>query len=328
MVICIHMGVIARIFPARKICCLTILLLGSISNLSAATDIPIHQIKHLFDIKGGASGSLLLPTDVAVHNDQIMIVDSGHHRIQVFNINGEHKFNVGSKGIKPGTLRAPVGIDVDSLGRFYVADTSNHRIQVFSNKGQYLTGFDVTNRNKLIRPVDVCISESEQLIYVSGNNNHRIMAFRIDGRQQREWGGDGVELGEFRYPATMALLSDKRIAVVDVLNSRIQLSSTKGESAIEVGAWGVLPGQVVRPKGVAVDKNDNIYISDSYMGVVQVFNDVGKFIGVLGRGSNTEKLVTPVGMAIDRKNRLYIAEMRANKISVWQIAPFTGATDQ
>lgn len=313
-----------------------ILLLSSAMSAYAAETIPLHTIQHLFDIKGDRSRPLILPTDVAIHDDLIYVVDSGNHRIQVFDDDGDAEYHFGGEGIGEGKFLGPIGIDVDSGGRVYVADAGNNRMQIFDKKGKYLTGFDVIHNNISIRPVDVVVHEQERLIYVSGNNNHHVMGFSIKGKVKYAWGGDGVEVGEFRYPATMAILPDQRLAVVDVLNTRVQLFAADGGTPIEVGRWGALPGHLVRPKGVAVDQAGRIFISDSYMGVVQVFNDVGNFISVLAnREGHKErkkgqpiKFRTPAGIAIDKKNRLYITEMRANKVSVWQIAPFPEKAQQ
>ncbi|MDH5408664.1 MAG: NHL repeat-containing protein [Gammaproteobacteria bacterium] len=287
-----------------------------------AENIKTHSIKHLFDIKGKSSSPLILPTDIAVQNDRVYVVDSGNHRIQVFDMDGDAEFIVGKEGIAKSEFRGPVGIDVDSDDRFYVADTGNHRVQVFDKGGKFLTAFDVTENDKLIRPVDVSVHEKEKLVYVSGNNNHRIMGFSISGHLKRAWGQDGVETGEFRYPATMTLLRKTRLAVVDVLNSRVQLFNPKGKEAFEVGGWGVLPGQLFRPKGIATDSNNFIYVSDSYMGVIQAFTDTGKFIAVMGDKGKPRVLQTPSGIAIDKNNRLYVAEMLSNKVSVWQIESY------
>ncbi|MDH5652301.1 MAG: NHL repeat-containing protein [Gammaproteobacteria bacterium] len=294
-------------------------------SLFAAEKIPTHAIRHLFDIKGTTATPLNLPTDIALTNDRIIIVDSGNHRVQVFDPDGGHRFSIGREGIDKGTFRGPTGVDTDSSGRIYVADSGNNRIQIFDAEGKFLTAFDVTRKDQLIRPIDVLVHEPQRRVYVSGNTNHRIMGFSIGGYLQVDWGGDGVEPGAFRYPATMALMPDKRLAVVDVLNSRVQLFSPAGENPFAVGEWGVLPGQLFRPKGVAVNDQGFILVSDSYMGVVQVFTDEGKFITVLGKDGKPQKFRTPAGLAMDKKQRLFVAEMRANKVSVWQVSPLNKA---
>ena len=84
----------------------------------------------------------------------------------------------------------------------------------------------------------------------------------------------------------------------------------------------MLPGNLFRPKGVVVDKTNRVFVTDSYMGVIQVFTDLGRFIGVICENNKHKKFVTPVGIVLDDKTkRLFVVEMRANKISVLKLSP-------
>jgi DNA-binding beta-propeller fold protein YncE len=87
-----------------------------------------------------------------------------------------------------------------------------------------------------------------------------------------------------------------------------------------IGKWGVDRGQFYRPKGVALDKKERIYVSDSYLGVVQVFKRYRKFLGVLGNGDGeVVRFKTPTGLYVDDNMRLYVVEMLLNRVSVYQI---------
>jgi hypothetical protein len=87
-----------------------------------------------------------------------------------------------------------------------------------------------------------------------------------------------------------------------------------------VGKWGVDRGQMYRPKGVAIDAQDRIYVSDGYLGVIQVFNKNKKFKGVLGDTSGfMAKFKSPTGIYVDGNMRLYVVEMLAHKVSVYKI---------
>lgn len=292
-------------------------------SVQATEPLPTHPVKHLFDIGGAEKTTLSMPSDVAVDKRRIYIVDSGHHRISIFDKDGDHVFNIGREGIEDGQFRGPVGIDVDSKGRIYVADTGNHRIQIFDPKGKHLASIVTADKkNQLVRPVDVAVDERAQLLYVTGNNNHKLMIYNYPGYVLNEWGGDGVDEGFFRYPGTLAMLNDGRIAVVDILNTRIQVFTRKGKVSLQVGEWGVYPGHLFRPKGIAIDKKGNFYISDSYMNLVQVFSDGGRFKFVLGRKNKPTRMRTASGIAVDDEMRLYVAEMLEHKVSVHEIKPF------
>ena len=156
-------------------------------------------------------------------------------------------------------------------------------------------------------------------IYITGNNNHKIMRYTLEGKKLKSWGKQGNNPGEFRYPATITVGEDGDVYVVDVLNSRVQIFEANGKLRIIAGSWGVLPGQLFRPKGVALDKNGNIFVSDSYLGVIEVFNNKTSFTHVLGSNGIATKFVTPAGIFIDSRGRLYVTQMLDNKVSVYDL---------
>lgn len=293
-----------------------VLALLTVSRLVNAQGIPTQSYDLIQTIKADASYALSLPSDVAVHGDKIYIVDGANHRVMVFNLQGKYLFKFGGKGQKPGKMYYPVGIDAALDKRIYIADSGNHRIQIFSDSGRYISSFQVLKDGKPIRPIDVLRHSRTGHIIVSGAN--RLFTYKTSGKLLSTWGSNGVNEGEFRYPATLAELNDGRIAVVDVLNSRAQVFNIDGSISTTVGEWGVLPGQLFRPKGIAIDHLGNFFISDSYMNVVQKFSDGGQFIAVLGESGKPYDLTTPVGMTI-YKNKLYVVEMKKHQVSVFQL---------
>ncbi len=254
---------------------------------------------------------LRLPTDVVVHDGRIAVVDGGHHRIVVFDADGDERLRFGRPGKGPGEFDAPVGIGVDPAGRLLVADRGNRRIQIYSPEGAFVRQFAVPER-----PIDVAASRDGRELYVTANRRHRLLVYRPDGRLLREWGRNGADRGEFRYPATVAVLPKRRLAVVDVFNTRVQIFDADGTFAFQAGRWGVRPGQLFRPKGVAVDARGRLYVSDSYLNVVQVFDAEGAFLYVLRDPRHA--LVTPAGLAV-AGDRLYVAEVMADRVSVFRV---------
>jgi len=289
-------------------------------HVSAQRAIATFDIKYINELISTSSGTLSLPSDVAVDENYIYVVDGGNHRIAVFDHVGAFQFIFGGEGNEQGQLEGPIGIDASTNGHVYVADSGNKRVQIFDSRGNFISGFEVLSGKNQIRPTDVLVDEQRQEIYVTGNNNHMVMVFATDGKLKRQWGGNGLNPGEFRYPATLAFLQDMRIAVVDILNTRIQVFNRDGSFSIEVGEWGVLAGQLFRPKGVAVDREGRIYVSDSYTNVIQVFSDTGRFLYKLNTMDMPGHLDTPAGITI-YDNRLYVAEMLANRVSIFDLKP-------
>lgn len=288
--------------------------------LSFAAGIPTAGVRHLFDVTGQGAGGLSLPTDVALGNDgRIYVVDGGNHRVLAFDRNGKYLLSIGRRGSAEGQFKDPVGIGTDDKGRVYVADTGNHRIQVFGSDGHFQYAFPIVDNGLAVRPIDVAADASGSRIYVTGNNNHKVMEFSARGKPVRQWGGNGESGGLFRYPATIVVVPEGAVYVADALNSRVQGFDGEGALLVQIGTWGVLPGQLFRPKGVAVDGKKRVYISDSYMDVIQVYDDEGRFLHVLGNGGAPQRFVSAGGIAVGRDNRIYAAEILRNKISVYSL---------
>jgi len=87
-----------------------------------------------------------------------------------------------------------------------------------------------------------------------------------------------------------------------------------------IGGFGVDLGQFYRPKGVCVDENDLVFVSDSVLGVIQAFKQNGDFSAVLGtEKGEVLKWKTPLGITIDNRQRLYVIEMLPNRVRVYDI---------
>lgn len=304
--------------PLTTIFGLLLLLLSS-SHSSSAEPSETLSTKHLFNLSSDSTSKLKLPTDIAISQGNIFVVDSGNNRIVGFQPSGRHLLSFGRKGSARGEFRNPVGIGADRDGNLYVADKDNHRIQVFNADGDFMHQFPVTSNGQKVRPIDVAVAERGNRVYVTGNNSHNLLLFKKNGAAVTAWGQEGIESGEFRYPATVITLPGDRVGVIDVLNTRLQIFNKQGEYRASIGVWGVLPGQLFRPKGVAIDAKGRLYISDSYMNVLQVFEDTGRFLYVLKQDGSDHELRTPTGMTIDANQRLYVAEMRNNLVSVYQL---------
>ena len=280
---------------------------------------PVVPLRHLFDI----THAFLQPTDVAVGKDNsIYVVDGVNNRIKVFNEKGDFKFSFGGKGTTRGTFDTPVGVAVDSTGQVYVADTGNRRIQIFTSDGKVKNQIALTSENvKRPRdPVDVAVDESLNQLYVSDNDNHQILVYTLpDYKLLSVWGSEGSGMQQFRYPFLMDSDNGGAVFIVDVFNTRVQ--QWQGNSGLRsIGEWGVDLGQLYRPKGVCVDKNGLVFVSDSVLGVIQLFNSDGGFKAVLGtEKGEVLKWKTPMGIAVDKQQRLYVVEMLPNRVRVYKI---------
>jgi DNA-binding beta-propeller fold protein YncE len=84
------------------------------------------------------------PRDAIVTAEgELWITDTGHDRVQVYTLAGEHIRTVGETGAGAGQFDEPVGLALGPDGNVYVADMYNSRVEVFDAAGNYLREFRV-----------------------------------------------------------------------------------------------------------------------------------------------------------------------------------------
>jgi DNA-binding beta-propeller fold protein YncE len=92
-----------------------------------------------------------------------------------------------------------------------------------------------------------------------------------------------------------------------------------GQALQTVGRRGLFMGDMPRPKGVAVDKEGNIYVIESYFDYLLVFNAAGQFLMPIGgTGSGVGQFYQPGGIAVDWRDRIYIADTFNGRVVILQ----------
>jgi DNA-binding beta-propeller fold protein YncE len=169
----------------------------------------------------------------------------------------------------------PHGITVDNDGNVWVTDGvgiapkngkpgMGHTVMKLSPEGKVLmtlgtpgvTGEDATHFNA---PSDVLIAPNGDIFVADGHGektNARIVKFDRSGKFIKAWGKEGTGQSEFNEPHGLAMDSQGRLFVADRANSRIQIFDQDGKFLAEWRQFG-------RPSGIAIDRNDVIYVADS-----------------------------------------------------------------
>ena len=87
------------------------------------------------------------PTDIAVDSkNNIYIVDSALHCINVFNSSGQFIRKIGKRGQGPSDLLTPLNIGIDINNTIWVCEIGNRRIQAFSETGTSLSTIKIPLR--------------------------------------------------------------------------------------------------------------------------------------------------------------------------------------
>ena len=110
-----------------------------------------------FGSKGQEPGQFWNPWGVSCDRDGFFYVsDSGNHRIQKFDRDGNFETQWGGFGGAPGQFNFPYGLTVDKRGSIFVLDSSNFRVQ------QFMTADE--GELNLREQVEVAESESSVLL--------------------------------------------------------------------------------------------------------------------------------------------------------------------
>ena len=121
---------------------------------------------------------------------------------------------------------------------------------------------------------------------------------------------------------TNLFVSNGKLYVTDTGNFRVQIFDLEGSYLSGFGKVGDSPGQLARPKGVAVDKDGHIYIVDAAFDNFQIFDEEGRlYLFVGSAGHRPGYFWLPAGIHIDHRDRIYVADSYNRRIQVFQYLP-------
>ena len=125
----------------------------------------------------------------------------------------------------------------------------------------------------------------------------------------------------FMFPSDTAIASDGKLFTVsrghpgDLRTRRVTSFDTDSQFYGVFGEHGEGYGQFIWPSAIAVDRDDNIYISDEYTNRINIFDKTGKSITHWGEpGDKIGHFRGPSGMAFDSDDNLYIADHGNHRI--------------
>lgn len=236
--------------------------------------------------------------------------------------------------VTASTLSIPRGVGVDSAGNVYVADTENSRVLIFPNP---FTTMAQTGQNAGF----TAIAALGQV------GNFTSSACNIGG-------GQNASAETLCFPEDVALDSSNNLYVADTGNNRVLeynspvTGATIGANRVfgQLGSFvtqGINAGGSVSkdsmklPSGVAVDKNNNLYVTDFGNNRVIEFNTPLTTTVIAGSGDTSadkvwgqggdltkatcnnggvsaNSLCFPIKAALDSSGNLYIGDTSSSRI--------------
>jgi DNA-binding beta-propeller fold protein YncE len=87
------------------------------------------------------------------------------------------------------------------------------------------------------------------------------------------------------------------------------------EFVADMGRPGDGPGPFIWPAGLALDRQENVYVTDEWLNRVSIFDKNGAFLGDWGTaGSDDGEFNGPSGIAVDPQDVLYIVDGRNHRV--------------
>lgn len=216
--------------------------------------------------------SIVKPYGIAVHKNRIYISDTGLAGLEVLDLSeGTFEYFI-PEG--KGQLQLPINSCVDERGYLFIADANRKQVVVFDHERKYLHAF---GESENFKPTDVEVYQEK--IWVANVQGHSVYVYSALNYELLEI-IPGVEEGDegFIRQCTNLSISNGDLYVSDFGDFNIKRFSSTGQFKGIIGGYGNDLGSFTRPKGIALDLEDNLYVVDAAFENVQIFNSTGNLL--------------------------------------------------
>jgi DNA-binding beta-propeller fold protein YncE len=265
------------------------------------------------------------PAAVAVAGQRVYVADPSHPSgplVHVLDLNARSYSAIREAGGAP--LRWPIDV-VASAGTLAIADAMRAAVFVLDSQGRTLR---TIGEGKLKRPVSIAWARgASDELWILDAGASSVLVFDGGGVQRNQFGGRGVDLGRFNFPAGLAAFSPPpvtsapafRAAIADSMNFRVQLLDSGGAPLRAFGRKGDAAGDFSLPRDVAIDSEGHIYVLDNQFENVQIFDADGRLLLALGgEGAGPGQFSLPSGITIDDEDRIWVADTFNRRVQAFQ----------
>lgn len=214
----------------------------------------------------------------------------------------------------------PYGVAVDNDGNIYVADQGVGAIFIFPES---LKGKAQLIKNKVDAPLPMINGlaiDDDGRIFVTDVKLHHVLVINKLHQPIAEFGA-----GELISPAGIAIDKENRLAyVVDTQQDQVLVFDVDSYKLLRrIGTSGkkhtlTSAGNFSLPTNVALDKDGNVYVTDTLNDRVEIFDADGNFISQIGTaGDGPGHFARPKGIAIDRDGHLWVTDEVQSRVQVF-----------
>src|ERR1019366_2862561 len=218
----------------------------------------------------------------------------------------------------PFQLIGPYGIAIDSKALVYVADQRVGAVFIFNPK---------TRDTQLIRNgyeahfgwINGLAIDDDDRLFVSDGKMRRVMILNAKHEVEGQITEGLVD------PVGLAIDTANRfLYVVDTQQDQVIVYDADTLKLLRrIGTGGknhflTTPGDFGAPQGVAVDKEGDVYVTDTLNNRVEIFDADGNFVTLFGKhGDGPGYFARPKGIAVDSDGHIWVADEVGDRLQVF-----------
>lgn len=261
-------------------------------------------------------------------------------------------FSAQTESAMSAQLYSPVGVAVDASGNIFISDTYNDYIRKVTRDGtiHWFAGVGVSPQpgslqsgvqataEQLSLPAGMVIGPNGNL-YFADCGTHRVLMISSDGTittiagtVQSGYLGDGgpATSAQLSWPKDIAFDKSGNLYIADSANNVIRKVDANGVITTIAGTGiagfsgdgqSAINAQFSVPSGIGIDKDGNVYVSDTNNYRVRRIDPTGVVTTIAGTGvagfsgdggpAISAQLSYPTGIKIDAAGNVYVADAGA-----------------
>lgn len=209
--------------------------------------IALEYIDNIGDLESDDENVLFyMPSDIAADEEgNVYVLDSGNHRIQKFDSEGNFLTSFGRHGQGPGEFQYPQSIDIDNEGNMYVSDSGNQKVNILKPNGAF---------DKDIQMMD----ESPGIIRIRGDKLIQAKAASV-----------------FSIQMGMGNQEEELPKLIKVLDMEAEVQNEFGEQR---NYKDFLVNRMGNRHHLFVDKEGYVYLAFDYQNRIEKYSPEGKLL--------------------------------------------------
>ena len=212
------------------------------------------------------------------------------------------------------------GVAADSKGNIYAADQAVGAIFIFPSAKSEPIQLIKNGQDAHFDMLNGLAMDDNDRLFVTDLKLHHVLVFNAKHEPEDSFGGDslvspaGIALDTTNRFVYVADTQQDQVLVFDADNYKLlRRIGTGGKKHMLTG-----PGDFSLPTNVAVDKEGNVYVTDTLNNRVESFDADGNFIGEFGKpGDGPGHFARPKGIAVDCDGHIWVADEIQSRVQVF-----------